>query len=335
MSKKNSVPSVGSTMHIDPHVPVVRQDGSLDEPNLSRMNTIKERLKSHFHYFMTATDESMEMKQRAKECKHLLKEFGSMHYTMKQWINLCKESRIGVVVMKFASRLDDERNPSLRVPRTLAKILIMMMRARSGCQGRVLKALQEYRERKAELERMDRRKPDMQVYKELRTKYSWLCAHRHGANDEVPVGLVVNGKGEAAFLGIHSLILSGIDSVKGYPCYAVCLAGKYDDTEHSDGTIIYTGSGGQDKHGNQVEDQKENPGNVSLLLAEKHATPIRVLRKIGETSGCLYRYEGLYKCTNSTYGVNDKSNNKKVFQFTLEPMEQSTRYFKKFAPTQR
>mmetsp|Transcript_12841 Transcript_12841/g.24389 ORF Transcript_12841/g.24389 Transcript_12841/m.24389 type:complete len:326 (+) Transcript_12841:90-1067(+) len=321
-------------MHPCPHVQLLRQSGSLNEQHLARMNAIKEQLKSHLHYFLTATNESSELKQRARECKKLLKEFGSTYYTVSQWPKLCQQSKIGAVIFKFANRLDDERHPSLRTPQMLAKVLVMMMNARFGCQGRVLKALQEYRERKEELERMNQSKPDMQAYKELRAKYSWLCERRPGLNDEVPVGLVVNGRGEAAFLGIHSSILSGIDSIKGYPAYAVCLAGKYDDEESSDGTIVYTGAGGQDKKGNQAEDQQENSGNVSLLQAEEEKTPIRVLRKIGDKKGCTYRYEGLYLCTQSSYEASGR-NPKKVFKFILTPIdEQSTRYFKNFAPKQ-
>ena len=47
--------------------------------------------------------------------------------------------------------------------------------------------------------------------------------------------------------------------MKDYACYAVCASGGYNDDADSsrDGTVIYTGSGGQ-KKGAQVKDQVEN-----------------------------------------------------------------------------
>ena len=315
-------------------MPSVRQTPLLIDQHLARMNEIKRDLKSHLGYFLNATDESTEIKARAQQCKSLLKEVGGLNFILGKGhcLHLWRESKIGGVINKFATVIDEERQPDLRVPRRLARILVMMIRALNGCQGRTLEALNEYRKRKGEIEGQGRPKPDMQAYKELRAKYVWLCQRRHGLNDEIPVGLVVEGRGEAAFLGIHSSILSGIDSVKDYPCYAVCLAGKYNDDEldDDDGTIIYTGSGGQDKKGRQVEDQKEGVDNASLLQAMNENTPIRVLRKFGDKNGCRYRYEGLYECTDFSYEAS--GDGPKVFKFKLKPTEQSTRYFKSFAP---
>ena len=182
------------------------------------------------------------------------------------------------------------------------------------CEGKAAEALEAFRERKLEIEKEGRAKPDMIAYKELKHKFGNSSGYRrvHGEIAGVPIGLALRGRGEAAIVGIHCNILSGIDSLKDEPCYAVCLSGGYadDKEDDSDGKIYYTGSGGQ-KGGRQVSDQIENTANQSLLLSHKKKMPIRVLRgKYPE-----YYYDGLYRCVDWTH--EPSLDGPKVYQFIL------------------
>jgi len=186
---------------------------------------------------------------------------------------------------------------------------------RVECWGQAKGALKEFRQRMHELEKLGRSKPDMIAFKELRHR---LTPERtHGELPGVPIGLVLKGRGEAAILGIHQSMLRGIDAVKGRPCYAVCVSGGYaDDDDHSkpDGTIYYTGEGGQNKKGEQEKDQSyESVGNAALIQSKETGLTIRVLR--GQYP--QYFYLGLYRCIDYTYGPG--VHGKKVFKFTLVP----------------
>ncbi|CAB9531311.1 lysine N-methyltransferase family member [Seminavis robusta] len=182
------------------------------------------------------------------------------------------------------------------------------------CSGDAAEALSVYRERVRELKTEQKCKPDMIAYKELRGKF--VPTRRHGEIPGVPVGLCLEGKGEAAILGIHQSILSGIDSIKGEPCYAISVQGRYTDNEEADdGTIYYTGEGGQDKSKKHVKDQDwQNAANASLIASKESGTPIRVIRRANKR----YYYLGLYKCHDFSY---DKGKDGfKVFRFELKPL---------------
>jgi len=118
-------------------------------------------------------------------------------------------------------------------------------------------------------------------------------------------------------LGIHETMLRGIDALKGKPCYAICISGRCvdDDDSRDDGKIIYTGEGGQDKTGRQVEDQSDQRvGNQALIRSYQTGKTVRVLRG----RACLYQYLGLYRCTDCTFGPGKHGRN--VFRFTLTPI---------------
>eukprot|EP00793_Prasinoderma_coloniale_P003830 PRCOL_00003207-RA len=142
----------------------------------------------------------------------------------------------------------------------------------------------------------------MVAFKELRKQ--WTPANAHGHISDVPVGVRLNGRGEAAILGLHTAIVSGIMFTTGVPAYAICLSGAYEDDrdDNDDGTIQYTGAGGMEK-GKQTKDQENTRGNAALVLSNKCGTPVRVLRgRIVKKNGKdvrEYFYDGLYKCTSS------------------------------------
>ena len=190
------------------------------------------------------------------------------------------------------------------------------------CSGHAKEALQVYRRRVEALKLEGKCNPGMIAFKELRGRYT-PAPRKHGELEGVPIGLALRGRGEAAILGIHQKILSGIDGVKDEPCYAVCISGGYvDDDDHteSDGTIYYTGEGGQDrstKH--QIKDQSEDSvGNAALLRSVDSDETIRVIRGNFDKG---YNYLGLYKCRSYTYepGIHGK----RVYSFILEPIHKN------------
>lgn len=168
-----------------------------------------------------------------------------------------------------------------------------------------------------------RAKPAMIAYKELRTR---SATKFHGAIPDVPIGITLRGRGEVAIVGLHTQLLSGIDSNVDDACYAVCLSGGYADDEdgNGDGSIVYTGAGGQDSKRRQVKDQTKNCDNASLLRSIRTQKPIRVIRKIGNSkTSTLYYYEGLYQCTAYTYEAS--CDGPMVYKFTLVPIQGQSR----------
>ena len=185
------------------------------------------------------------------------------------------------------------------------------------CWGPAKEALEAYRQREFELKQEGRAKPDMIACKELRAKYT--KPRKHGELEGVPTGLLLRNRGEAAILGIHQKIMSGIDSIKGESCYAVCLSGGYvddDDNTDPDGIIYYTGEGGKDKKGKfHVEDQSASKsGNEALLRSFDSKLTIRVLR--GQNG--RYFYLGLYRCEGYTHDKGQEGF--KVYKFKLVPL---------------
>lgn len=263
----------------------------------------------------------------AKTANEALQKLGEMRITLGL---LSEKPKIGSVVKKF------EQYDSTR---TAAKLLIdKWSEIAKQITGPALQALTAYRKREQELAAQERKKPDMIAFKELRSKYL-PSRRKHGKLQGVPFGIWLNGRGEAAILGIHQNILSGIDSVKDEACYAVCISGKYEDEDvvvkssrssnndenaandnNDDGTILYTGSGGQ-KNGRQVENQIENPANASLIRSSLSGQEIRVLRRkqLKSTDKPEYWYEGLYTCTG--YKYEPSSDGPKVYKFVLKPIE--------------
>ena len=186
------------------------------------------------------------------------------------------------------------------------------------CSGDAADALQRYQRFVKKMKSEGKDRPYAHAYMALKDAVSTPTGmkRKHGDIDGVPIGLVVNWKGEAAILGLHCNVSSGIDSVKGQPCYAISISGDNPDDNYDpfDGTIIYSGSGGKTRDG-KIIDQTKNSANESLMLSQESKKPIRVLQR---TEDGDLRYKGLYRCTDWKYEKGVKGN--KVYKFTLEPM---------------
>mmetsp|Transcript_2804 Transcript_2804/g.4190 ORF Transcript_2804/g.4190 Transcript_2804/m.4190 type:complete len:465 (-) Transcript_2804:3-1397(-) len=186
------------------------------------------------------------------------------------------------------------------------------------CTGVAAKALRIYSERIKELKELTgKSNVSAQALKDVK---HLVPPKQHGELKDIPIGCCFDIKGEAAMVGIHSNPLGGIDAVKGKPCYAVCLSGKYNDIVLENGTIIYSGSGGRDASGRQCKDQSiAKKENTSLLRSKLTQTPIRVLSKVFQsTSKWHFQYNGLYICTSHVF--ESSKDGPKVHNFTLEPV---------------
>ena len=191
------------------------------------------------------------------------------------------------------------------------------------CTGHAAEALAIYRERCEALQRAGQRKPDMVAQKELARQ--WAPPRSHGEIPGVPIGLKLAGRGEAAILGIHTQILRGIDAFQGEACYAVCVSGGYVDDKDTepDGSLIYTGNGGQ-KGGRQVKDQTDDAYNMSLLTSIDTQEPIRLLRGVVKQGKPEYVYDGLYRCEKYEYTAS--ADGPMVYKFKLVPIPGLSRH---------
>jgi hypothetical protein len=237
-----------------------------------------------------------------------------------------KDSKLAVTVANFAQLKISRRHTYFASVVTRCQAIKATWEARiKGVKGLPLKALSVFRKRVGELQREGRAKPDMIAYAEVRRRPQFAALDRkiNGALPDIPVGVRLKGRGECAIVGIHNKILSGIDAEKDHSCFAVCMSGKYeDDEEESDGTIMYSGMGGQDQRGRQTTDQTETPANVALIQSSLTGDPIRVLRRLG-AKGMDYQYEGLYQCVDYVYEASVHEG-PKVYTFILKPIPEKS-----------
>lgn len=294
-------------------------------------------------------DSDLFSKQSLEHCHDLLDQLLEIR---PMTFELLQSSNIGKCMGKLASLKTANTIPFLALIGKRAQAIILYWNASMGCRERTLQQLRQFQALSKQFANEGRAKPDMQAYKQLRnTKHHYGISRIHGPLPNIPIGLKVHGRGEAAILGIHNTILSGIDAEKDGSCFAVCMSGKYYDQEeeyhhllgdnkdndndndnHKDddnkGVIVYTGTGGLNKQGVLVNDQTSNSPNQSLMRSCATGDPIRVLRRIG-SKGMEYRYEGLYQCIDYTYQPFDatKKTSPKVYRFTLKPMPFQTVYF--------
>lgn len=96
----------------------------------------------------------------------------------------------------------------------------------------------------------------------------------------------------------HRVWGRGIDSDKEKGASAIVLSGGYND-EDNDNIIVYTGAGGRDKNGKQVENQSwDHNDNKGLMISCDKGLPVRVIighkhkSPLSPKSG--YVYAGIY-----------------------------------------
>ncbi|MEY9932417.1 putative restriction endonuclease [Catenulispora sp. GP43] len=135
-----------------------------------------------------------------------------------------------------------------------------------------------------------------------------------------PEGTTFNNRHAAHEAGVHRQTQAGITGTPLEGAESIVLNGGYKDDEDYWDTIVYTGHGGQDARGNQVDDQSfDDPGNGALVRSALERQLVRVLRgpegdrDHSPPSG--YRYDGLYSV--ERYWMQDGLDNFKVCRFLM------------------
>ncbi|KAJ7178574.1 PUA-like domain-containing protein [Mycena crocata] len=140
----------------------------------------------------------------------------------------------------------------------------------------------------------------------------------------VPVLSTFANRKELSMRGVHAPPQSGIHGSIYHSAYSIVMAGRYeDDADHGE-KFIYTGEGGRDNRkshlGPQCKDQTLSRGNRGLEWSRQTGKPVRVVR--GHTLNSRwapaegFRYDGLYKVTESSFSVGNSGF--MTYKFTLE-----------------
>ncbi|MGV9313421.1 YDG/SRA domain-containing protein [Streptomyces sp. NPDC003691] len=137
----------------------------------------------------------------------------------------------------------------------------------------------------------------------------------------VPVGQPYPNRVLASEAKVHRPRIAGICGTKATGAESIVLSGGYKDDEDLGDVIIYTGHGGQDGAGNQINDQSlEDSGNAALVTSYLQGLPVRVIR--GSKSESVYapqsgyRYDGLYRVV--SYGSKLGIDGHLIWQFRME-----------------
>lgn len=121
-----------------------------------------------------------------------------------------------------------------------------------------------------------------------------------GALPAVPEGSAWSSRDEARAAGVHRARQAGIVGTGVSGAESVVVSGGYEDDEDYGDLIIYTGHGGRDDRGRQIDDQTfDSPGNAALQTSSILGTPVRVIRGTNKDSAYApvsgYRYDGLFR----------------------------------------
>ena len=125
---------------------------------------------------------------------------------------------------------------------------------------------------------------------------------------------------DLAFSGVHRPRRAGVCGTRALGAESTVLAGQYEDDDFSEAEIRYSGNGSRDpRNGRQVSDQIATGTNLALLRSQETGRPVRVLRKVPAEDGGpdVYRYEGLYRVTGSSFGPGKSGFG--VYVFCLRP----------------
>ena len=127
---------------------------------------------------------------------------------------------------------------------------------------------------------------------------------------------------ELAFSGVHRPPRTGVCGTGLLGAESIVLAGQYEDDEFGEAEIRYSGTGGRDpKTKHQTTNQTAAGTNLALLKSQETGQPVRVLRKVPAEDGGpeVYRYEGLYRVVEASYGPGKSGF--QVYVFRLRPFK--------------
>ncbi|WP_314191271.1 YDG/SRA domain-containing protein [uncultured Arthrobacter sp.] len=143
-----------------------------------------------------------------------------------------------------------------------------------------------------------------------------------GEVDGVPVGKLFDDRIAVRAAGLHRHQQAGISGNYQDGADAIVVSGGYkDDRDHGD-WILYTGQGGRDSAGRQVEDQTLSRGNKALVLSEERGLPVRVIRGAGgdpvQSPASGYRYDGLFYVVR--HWVEDSIDGPLIYRYELRKL---------------
>ncbi|CAF2063334.1 unnamed protein product [Brassica napus] len=126
---------------------------------------------------------------------------------------------------------------------------------------------------------------------------------RIGSIPGVNVGDIFYFWGEMSLVGLHMLMVAGIDyltikdgATEGPLATSVVTSGHYDDETEDTQTLIYTG------HGGKIGDQELRGGNSALKESKLKGNEVRVIRGEEDPNNKgknIYIYDGLYIVSDS------------------------------------
>ncbi|KAL4458599.1 hypothetical protein ABPG75_013464 [Micractinium tetrahymenae] len=141
------------------------------------------------------------------------------------------------------------------------------------------------------------------------------------------------GRGALQALGVHTNYYGGIQSRKEDPAFAICLSGGYEDDDDHGDWLWYTGKGGRDSNGVQVQSQSFTHANAAIRACMEQGKPLRVCRgfhvettEVDKKTGrektvkqLQYTYDGLYAVIRAELcdSENSKKKNIKVCRYLM------------------
>ncbi|WP_165976980.1 YDG/SRA domain-containing protein [Arthrobacter nitrophenolicus] len=144
-----------------------------------------------------------------------------------------------------------------------------------------------------------------------------------GEIEGVPVGTPFVDRDDVRAKGLHRHKQAGISGNYEDGADAIVVSGGYkDDQDHGD-WILYTGQGGRNDRGRQVEDQTLTRGNKALVLSEERGLPVRVIRGAGGDPAHSpkkgYRYDGLFHIVR--HWVEDSYDGPQIYRYELRMLD--------------
>uniref|UniRef100_A0ACD5VW07 Uncharacterized protein n=1 Tax=Avena sativa TaxID=4498 RepID=A0ACD5VW07_AVESA len=133
---------------------------------------------------------------------------------------------------------------------------------------------------------------------------------RIGVVPGIEIGDIFYFRMELCVIGLHAPSMAGIDYMTAKfadgddDSVAICIvaAGGYENEDDATDTLVYSGSGGNNKNNEDMHDQKLERGNLALERSLSRKNVIRVVRGYkdpGCLAGKVYIYDGLYKIQES------------------------------------
>ncbi|WP_410619514.1 YDG/SRA domain-containing protein [Amycolatopsis sp. cmx-8-4] len=126
------------------------------------------------------------------------------------------------------------------------------------------------------------------------------AADGFGELSDYPEGTTFKNRAEVSASKVHRALQAGIVGTGKSGAESIVSSGGYEDDDDRGDELIYTGHGGRDGRGRQIENQSfAAPGNAALRTSWLTGDPVRVVRgpdpKSPHAPDQGYRYDGLFR----------------------------------------